>query len=127
MPKGVGSADPNPAPAIPTPAAIAAVVYWPTVAEAAETIIPAAPTPMATTGRCKVWGERCGTDDNGTDKKNESFSQHSCLSLSEHRPHGLKIAPATYGGLNGFNQVRVRFNVALSSSRSSAPSPRARS
>jgi hypothetical protein len=29
---------------------------------------------MATTGRSEVWAERCGTDGNGTDKDDESFS-----------------------------------------------------
>jgi hypothetical protein len=31
-------------------------------------------TTMATTGRCEVWAERCGTDGNGTGKGDESFS-----------------------------------------------------
>jgi hypothetical protein len=46
-------------------------------------------TAMTTTGRCEVWGERCGTDGNGTGKGDESFSQHGCVSSSEHRPHGV--------------------------------------
>jgi hypothetical protein len=58
-------------------------------------------TPMTTTGKCEVWGERCGTDGNGTGKGDESFSQHGCVSSSEHRPHGLRIAPAAYVDLNG--------------------------
>jgi hypothetical protein len=61
----------------------------------------ATPTTMATTGRCEVWGERCGTYGNGTGKGDESFPQHGCVSSSEHRPHGLKIAPAAYADLNG--------------------------
>jgi hypothetical protein len=58
-------------------------------------------TAMTTTGRCEVWGERCGTDGNGTGKGDESFSQHGCVSSSEHRPHRLRIAPAAYVDLNG--------------------------
>jgi hypothetical protein len=104
---------------MPAPAVVSTGVYGTTVeaeATAAETTtvemaaavetVPtmtavATPTTMATTGRCEVWGERCGANCNGTGKGDESFSQHGSASFSEHRPHRLRIAPAAYADLNG--------------------------